>query len=120
MKNNDLMRNGNSVVRILDIENNKYLIIECMKKSMPKWVDNKYISQYSVCKDDNMNCFNTDIEPQIQKIANERFNIIAPILPFICQKDKRCAIINQIAEERDISRQTVCNYLWLYLSQQNI
>ena len=53
-------------------------------------------------------------------IAYERFTIISGILPFVTDKHKRCTVINQISIERGLSRQTINNYLWLYLAYQDV
>ena len=61
-----------------------------------------------------------DLEPNIRKIAFNRFTLISRVLPFIEDKNKRCSLIKQISEDANISKQTINNYLWLYLSSQNI
>lgn len=118
MRLNDLLEFNGSVIRILDEKNEMYLVIECSKKSMPKWVDKDSISLYSAYENDNLFTINTDAA--ISKQANARFNMIAPILPVIGQKSERSDVINRISKENCICRQTVCRYLWLYLSRQNI
>ncbi len=45
---------------------------------------------------------------------------IAGVLPFVTDKNRRCEAVTQITEERRISKQTVCNYLWLYLVYEDI
>ena len=45
-----------------------------------------------------------------KKIAYERYNMIAPLLSFMDNKYKRTSLINQIYEERNISKQTLRNY----------
>lgn len=121
MKNNSIIKNADSIYRVIDITDTKAFIVDCNKKSMPKWVDLKLLSFYSLCAEE------LEILPDIneldmvsRKIAYERFNVISNILPFITDKSKRSAIISQTAIERNISRQTICNYLWLYLVYQNL
>ena len=67
MKNNDLMQNGNSTIRILDMEENKFLVIDCLKKSMPKWVDEAFVLKYSVCKDSDFEEYSdTEIDGSVR------------------------------------------------------
>ena len=122
MKNNDLLKYENSLIRVLDIKETSVLVIDCNKKSMPKWVSVSAISDYEICSDFLFE-LSADIEysePSNRKIAYKRFTLISKILPYIGDKKNRCNIIAQIAEENGISKQTIGNYLWAYLVYQNI
>lgn len=55
-----------------------------------------------------------------RRIAYERFTIIAPIIPYISDLIQRKYVINYVAEEKSISKQTIRNYLCLYLVYQNV
>lgn len=46
--------------------------------------------------------------------------VIAGILPFVSDEKQRCAMTSSIAETKGVSKQTIRNYLWLYLAYQNI
>lgn len=46
MKKNSLMRKADSIIRILEISSDKMLIIDCLKKSMPKWVGLSFVESY--------------------------------------------------------------------------
>lgn len=122
MKNNDLLKYENSLIRVLDIKETSVLVIDCNKKSMPKWVSISAISEYEICSDYlfELSADIESLEPYSRKTAYKRFTLISRILPYIYDKKKRCGIIAQIAEENDISTQTICNYLWAYLVYQNI
>ena len=39
MKKNDLLKKEDTLIRVLEIQDNRYLIIDCIKKTMPVWVD---------------------------------------------------------------------------------
>ena len=39
MKKNDLLKYNDKLIRVLDIQNDKYLIIDCIKRTMPVWTD---------------------------------------------------------------------------------
>ena len=117
MKNNQLLRHGESIIRVLDIKNGKAFVIDCKRQTVPKWVDSDTLADYETCSDEALNPLPdiNALDPQSRKFAYEHFTYIAGVLPFVTDKKRRCEAITQITEERRISRQTVCNYLWLIL-----
>ena len=121
MKNNDIIKKDNTIYRVIDITDTKAFVIDCSKKSMPKWVDLCLLSSYSLCAEELQTLPDiNELDMLSRKIAYERFTVISNILPFITDKNKRSAMISQVATDKGISRQTVCTYLWLYLVYQNI
>lgn len=122
MKNNQLLRHGETIIRVLDITDGKAFIINCKRQTVPKWVNADSLTDYETCSDEVLDPLPdiNDLDPQSRKFAYEHFTYIAGVLPFVTDKKRRCEAITQITEERRISKQTVCNYLWLYLVYQNI
>ena len=122
MKNNQLLRNEATIIRVLDVKDGKAFIINCKRNTMPKWVDIDALADYETCSDDVLDPLPdiNDLDPQSRKFAYAHFTYIAGVLPFVTDKKRRCEAITQITEERRISKQTVCNYLWLYLAYQDI
>ena len=120
MKNNDIIKYKDSVYRIIDITGDKAFVIDCNKKSVPKWIDIAQLSSSS-CPDklEELPDIN-DMGLLSRKIAYERFSLISGILPFIIDKAKRTQFISRLATEKGGSKQTINNYLWLYLVHQNI
>lgn len=119
MKNNDLVKMREDIYRVLDVQDGQALVIRIAKKSMPKWVNRDDLFPYA--KDVLVPLIDiNDMDALSRKCAHERFTMIAGILPFVADKRKRCAVINQVVKERGISRQTIQKYLWLYLAYQNI
>ena len=120
MKNNDIVKSQDATYRIIDITGDKAFVIDCNKKSVPKWVDISQLSP-SPCTDklDELPDIN-DMGVLSRKIAYERFSLISGILSFITDKAKRTQIISRLAAEKGVSKQTINNYLWLYLVHQNI
>lgn len=122
MKNNRLLTNGEKLIRLLDKKDNKAFVVDCKKQTMPKWVDEKALTDFEGCGEDKLEIFPdvNDLDVQSRKLAHKHFTYIAGVLPFLTDKKRRCEAIRQITEEQRISKQTVCNYLWLYLVHQNI
>lgn len=122
MKNNELLKSGESLIRVLDIQDGKAFIVNCKNKTMPKWVDADSLINYITCSADELSPLSdiNDLDLQSRKFAYEHFNLIAGALPFVTDKKRRGSIISQIAEDKNITKQTINNYLWKYLVHQNI
>lgn len=129
MNKNDLLLHENTIIRILEIDklNNKVLIINCSKRTMPFWVDIISISNYTQATDSQLyeltNYSPLDVESLSsthKKTMYNRFSLIAGIIPIISNGTKRSMMINQISIFYKISKQTIRQYLCLYLIYQNI
>lgn len=120
MKNNDIIKYRDSIYRVIDISGDKAFVVDCNKKSVPKWIDIAQLSP-SFCTDklEELPDIN-DMGLLARKTAYERFSLISGILPFVTDKAKRTQIINELAMFKGVSKQTINNYLWLYLVHQNI
>lgn len=123
MRNSDLLKNEDDILRVLDVKDEKALVMNCKRKTMPKWVDCASLSDYSACTKEEAGLLSVDfnsLDANSRKLAHERFTLIAGILPFVADKKRRCSIIAQIADDKNISNQTIEKYLWLYLTYQDI
>lgn len=129
MNKNDLMSFENNIIRILEIDefNNRVLVINCIKQTMPLWVDILSISDYIQITDNQLyevtNYYPVDVE--LLSVVNKktmynRFTLIAGIVPIISDEKKRSIMINQVSQFYKISKQTIRHYLVLYLIYQNI
>lgn len=52
MQKNQLLQHGNQIVRVLDIEADRVFIIDCIKKTMPVWIDAEALNEYIPCSED--------------------------------------------------------------------
>ena len=138
MKKNDLLINNNSLIRLLNIVDDKILVIDCIKCTMPKIVNSNDLNNYTVCENnvfDAINILNknnnitskyksnidiSELSPKDRKIAHNRYSMIVPILPHIALKSKRSEMINIMANINNISTQSIKHYLCKYLVYQNI
>lgn len=126
MKKNSLWKSGEQIVRVLELKNEKVFVIDCVKRAMPYWVISDSLSGYEECTEAEMAQRTGAVIPDIEKLdaeskrfIREHFTMIAPILPFVSDIKQRTYIINQIAIEKNVSKQTIRNYLCLYLVYQN-
>ena len=118
-----LLKNDTTIIRILKSQGDKALVIDCIKRTMPKWVDDDSLSNFDDCGEDEMfECtdyhFGRELTPNEQRIAQERFTMISGILPFIGNEHKRSQMIDFLADHQ--SKQTIRKYLCLYLVYQDI
>lgn len=118
-----LLKNDNQIIRVLQTKDNKVLLIDCLKRTMPVWITLSEIEKYVDCSEEELcKVTNVDIHRELngdeKKIAHARFTLIAGILPFIDDVNKRNFMINQVSEK--ISKQTVRKYLCRYLVYQEI
>ena len=114
------------MVRVLELKKEKVFVIDCVKRAMPYWVITDSLSGYEECTEAEMIQRTGAVIPDIEKLDAEsrrfiraHFTMIAPILPFVSDIKQRTYIINQIAAEKNVSKQTIRNYLCLYLVYQN-
>ena len=126
MKKNSLWKSREQIIRVLDVKNEKVFVIDCVKRAMPYWVIADSLSGYEECIESEMIQRTGAVSPDIEKLdaesrrfIREHFTMIAPILPFVSDMKQRTYIINQIAAEKNVSKQTIRNYLCLYLVYQN-
>ena len=118
-----LLKNENQIIRVLKSHGDKALVIDCIKRTMPKWVDGDSLSNYDDCGEDEMYertdyPFGRELTPKEERIAQERFTMISGVLPFIGNEQKRSQMIDFLAEHQ--SKQTIRKYLCLYLVYQDI
>ncbi len=126
MRKNDLIRTADSVLRILAIDKERVLTIDCLKRNMPKWYPIKSLNGETFTEQElsdlsDVEIFDIDaLDSATRKIVHDRYTIIAGVLPFLTDEKLRSAVIAQIADEHKICKQTVRNYLCLYLAFQNM
>jgi putative transposase len=127
MKKHDLLKDGNNIIRVLEIQPDTILIIDCVKRTMPVWVGRSALDAFSECTDkvvnEATNFTVTDIEnlnADQRKTMYDRYTLITPTLPFIADERMRSKVIVSTAIENNISKQTIRNYLCLYLAYMNI
>ena len=125
MKKNSLWKSGEQIVRVLELKNEKVFVIDCVKRTMPYWVIEDSLSGYEECTESEMLQETGVVIPDIEcldaekrRFIREHFTMIAPILPFVSDMKQRTYIINQISVEKSVSKQTIRNYLCLYLVYQ--
>lgn len=90
MKKYDLLRSGDSIIRVLEVQGDRVLVIDCIKRTMPLWVELVALESYSECTNDDLSEVTgivvvgvDDLDADQRKTMYERYTMIAPILPFV-------------------------------------
>lgn len=112
-----LLQDENELYRVLVVIE-KILVIDCKKRTMPKWVDIESLIDFEVVSEAESGA--TELTSAQKKVAYERYNMISPIIPFVANEKLRAEVIKQIACDNGISVQTIRKYLCNYLASMNI
>lgn len=122
MKKHDLLRDEKSIIRVLEVTPDRVLMIDCIKKTMPVWVESSVLESFHVCTGKEL--FETTgftiadldtLDSDQRKTMYDRYTLIAPILPYVSDEKMRSRLISSMATEHKMSKQTIRNYLCLYL-----
>lgn len=127
MKKNQLIKKDGIIYRVLAVEEDSVLLIDCFKKTMPRWHGMDELNGYTNCTEEELLEVTGVVLDKEQEMktkqrcrAYERFTVIAGILPFLGDDRMRSVIIRKTAEQNGISVQTVRSYLCPYLVYQSI
>lgn len=125
MEKNQLIKWRGILYRVLAVEEDSILLIDCIKKTMPKWYGLDEISGYGICPEEELGEETgreeeRDLKPKEKSMAHQRFTVVAGILPFLDDDGMRAVAIRKVAGMNGISVQTVRKYLCQYLVYQSI
>ena len=125
MRKNKLFRHGNTIFRILEEKEEKVLVIDCVKKSLPKWINWSEMTQDVEISEEEFQQemgmeFPENLSAPARKVMRERFTVIAGILPYVSEKKRRGVLISESAKHYGLCVNTVKNYLGMYLAYQDI
>ena len=81
-----LLKNENHIVRVLETQDDRRLVINCTQKSMPAWISERNLEGHVPCDEAELSqdipSFE-DLSPEQKRIAHERYTLIAGVLPFL-------------------------------------
>ena len=125
MKNKDIIACGASLYRVLNVADDTIFVMDCLKPKMPYWksiaeADCKYVTEQELYeRTGKVNTALDDLDAVRRRVALNRYTIIAGVLPFLTDVNLRGEIIKRLANEHNLSAQTIRNYLYDYLIYQN-
>ncbi len=127
MKKNDLYRKDENVLRVIHVQESQIMVIDCIKCTMPVWMnptdmcsyveyaEEKYYSDANfVVVEDACIC------TKDKTIMHERYAMVTAILPFVADEKMRSVAISKVAEQYEVSKQSVRSYLCRYLALNHI
>ena len=127
MKRNEIYTYEGNIIRILLVREDKCLVIDCNNNIMPVWKSVDTFWDASTITDEDFYSLmdfelieDDMISSERKRIMYERYSMIAPVLSFIGDESTRSQVINIIAAENNISKQTIRSFLKRYLIFQNI
>ena len=120
MKKNDLIKTEDGIYRILSIEANRVLAIDCIKKTMPKF--------YPVSSFGNGELIDRipadfpdmeDLSPADRKIAQERYTMIAGAVSVVDDIQQRNLMIEKSSKKHSRKVDCLAGYIPNFHSKQN-
>lgn len=118
---------GTELFRVLAVDTEKLFAIDCIRLVMPKWYEPEYFKDFGECGENVLTGLSgyeivdkESLDAKGKKIMYERFTVIAGVLPFVQNKKRRNELISELAKTKNICKQTIRNYLCLYLAYQDI
>ena len=127
MKRNEIYTHEDQIYRILIVKEDNCLVIDCKNNSMPVWKPVTTFWDASTMTDEDLYTLldfkpveDDMVPPERKKVMHERYTMIAPVLSFIGDENTRSHVINIIAAENNISKQSIRSFLKKYLVIQNI
>jgi len=123
-RENELWESATTSLRILSIEENRLLVIDCNKLTMPQWMS-KTAFETLISSDDFSSTFGendtlAELDAKGRKTAVERFGILGSVLPHLGNETKRTQAIKETASVHGITPKTVRKYLCTYLATNDI
>lgn len=127
MQKDSLWKWEKNIIRVLELQEEQVFLIDCVKRTMPKWVDRDVLSGYSKITEQEMQTVTGIVLPEVDSLDYEskhflyrNYTMIASILPFLSDKEQRNTMISKISIERNLTKKTIRNYLCMYLTYQNL
>nr|WP_294487056.1 Mu transposase C-terminal domain-containing protein [uncultured Anaerosporobacter sp.] len=117
MKQNDVIKNSEGIIfRVLELNDNKLFVVDCNKKRMPFWIN---VEEVADCEEYELSALDEVIEQDALAKMNQRFTMIAEILPVLSSENERNYTIAEVSGRFTVSKQTLRSYLWRYLVFQD-
>jgi transposase InsO family protein len=117
LEKNDVIKNSKGIIfRVLEVDDNSLFVVDCNKKRMPFWINIEEVADYEEYELSALN--EVKVQEAIAKM-NQRFTMIAEILPVLTSEKERKYIIAEVSERYGVSKQTLRSYLWRYLLYQD-
>jgi len=122
-----LLKNGTTIIRVLDFNTNMVLYIDCIKKNMPTWGDISLLNDFEPCSQEELinrsSCQLRKIESLNERdkdIMRKRYKMISQVMPYLKNEKLRSNVIEYVSEQNNVCKQTLRNYLCMFLTYNDI
>ena len=100
MKKNDIVKTESGHFRVLFIDGEKALAIDCEKKTMPQFFPVSFFENGEIIKEISSSFLPwEELSPNERKIAQKRYTMIAAAVAVISDKPKRNAMIDYASHQ---------------------
>lgn len=126
MKKNDYLKIDDTIYRILAVDKDNYLVLNCNTKNMPVWrleaelADGVIINREEAFEILEIELIEEELTGNEFKQAHERYMMIAGVLAFMNDDSLRNRAIAMAVDTYGISRRTLTTYLCNYLVTDNL
>ena len=122
MEVGELYQVDGRLYKILSVEADNVLLIDCKGTTMPKWQPAKRFSDKEPVGKEFLGDIRAESEltNAEQIVARKRYSMIAGIVPYINDEGMRNAVIRKYAEYYGVHRRTITGYLCRYLVYEDI
>lgn len=127
MRNKQLYKKGNQIIRVLKTDEDRVLVIDCIKRTMPKWTELSQMKEFIECSEEELleavNIIFEEVEEMSEtriKVMNQRYSMISGIVMFIGNQNLRTEAIAVAEKEYDLAKQTIRQYLCEYLAFNDV
>lgn len=114
MKKNELLKNNNTILRVLKVEENRVLVVDCLKNSIVKWKTDEELADFSPCSEKTLENISgikvpniENLTPKQKEFAHKKYSLIVGILPFIDDDTLRNIAINKVSMDNNVNPQTI-------------
>ena len=83
MKKNDVIEFKETCFRVLAIERDRCLLVNCENQTVPKWYDCGMLKECHIVEDIYKSVDVEELEPVARKEAYKRYELVSGVLPFL-------------------------------------
>lgn len=121
MKKNDIVKTENGIFRIISIEKENVLAIDCEKKTMPRFFPISFFENGEIIENLPSHFPSwEELSLSEHRIIQKRYTMIASAIAVVADKKKRNMMIDIASNQFDVSKQTIRSFLCSYLVYQDI
>ena len=121
MRKNDIVKIEAGIFRILAIDGENVLAINCEKKNMPQFFPVSFFENGEILKEISSSFLSwEELSPNDKKLAQKRYTMITAAVAVISDKKKRNSMIDYASQQFEVSKQTLRAFLCTYLVYQDM